>query len=313
MGRDRQLLVVKSTAELAPNDEVLEKIVYDLLQAKPPSTGRKILKKTAQFPLTPLSFATLLDKGIELYNSATQNDDPEAKGLVIESVKPLILELLRKLYNYDLESVFPEARIIKPNDPSLAKISCLTGKFRENIVYVAHPRQDDFFLPLAEFHSYLLQDKRGEFVRLASALGAKKIELLDSKIASREAEIGISIPEPSTMSTIGGEITASNRTEANFSLDAMFDSPTNYPAIPQNLRWFLQEPLWQAMAEARVDHWVNRFKVRFSYAQNFGITTKLEAKIADFGLQAGGSFSSMQQIEQEYLVEFFSKSEYKKS
>lgn len=101
-----------------------------------------------------------------------------------------------------------------------------------------------------------------------------------------------------------------NEQNSRFDLTASFEEATQPPRLPENMRWINHEPLWRAMAEARLSNWVDRFTVSFTYSEDFNITADLAGKISEFGLSAGGSFSKIEIIEQEYTVEFFPRSAY---
>ena len=98
--------------------------------------------------------------------------------------------------------------------------------------------------------------------------------------------------------------------DATFDLSIKAQVATAPPTLPDKLRWYKEEPLWVAMANARLRNWVTEFKVCFTYLQDFSINSNLIAKVSGIGLNIGGTFNNAVKIEQEYTVEFFSKDDY---
>jgi hypothetical protein len=187
-----------------------------------------------------------------------------------------------------------------------AQYTALRGRFDERVVYAEHPADPEHFVPLAVFHPHLVQEKRAELTRLAASLGAREIRLVDSSRRDRASSgsgDGV-VPVrgvPVDVKAGGGSRAATSET---FSLSARMPKPTHAPSVPEGLRWLSHEPLWQAMAETRLRQRAISFEVQFRYAHDFGVDGRLAAKLAGFGLSAGGSFSEMERIEQEYEVEF---------
>lgn len=224
--------------------------------------------------------------------------------------KATVIGLLRYIYSIDIKSALPDALNVQQNDLFLKELSCVDGNFSVNVVYAAHPADSKYYIRIADFHSYLLQDKRAEFVRLAASLGAKEIKLVDSKENSTGGKGSAYFKEPTSIADIGVDVGVNKISQDSFSLSAKFPVATKPPAIPNKLRWYWQEPLWQEMAEARMNRWLGEFNVRFTYSQDFNITSNLVAKISGLGLNAGGSFTDIQKVDQEYIVEFFPQTDY---
>jgi hypothetical protein len=51
------------------------------------------------------------------------------------------------------------------------------------------------------------------------------------------------------------------------------------------------EPLWQEVANARLDSGLRAFTLEVNYTDDFGINASLKAKIAGVGLEIGGTFT----------------------
>ena len=288
-----QLLVVAPNYGFNnPTDEFLESLAYKLMDAKRPA-GWEI----------PASFTE------PMYWLFVEKSKKE--GIRIDLNKPLVIDLLRRIYTRDFTAFLPEASIVKENDPILKKLSCADGEFKVNVVYVAHPADSKYFIRLANFHSYLLQDKLAEFINLAGSLGAKEITLVDSKKQNLAGKGSISWNDSqSILNNIGLDIEANKDSQNTINVFTKSSIATALPIIPNKLKWYFQEPLWQAMALARTRYWVDEFRIRFTYLQDFSINSNLNSKIQFLGLNAGGKFNDIHQFEQELIVKFFTKQEY---
>jgi hypothetical protein len=232
------------------------------------------------------------------------SSNPKQRGMGVRFSRRHIMPVLRKLGFANLDIVATGLCVYAPGAPQLQHLRSADGSFAPGVVYSSHPRDAGFFIRVAEYHPYLLQDKRAEFVRLAGALGAVRIKLTDGQKQKREANAHAKVERAGQH--LKGQFAEKERNEASFDLSATFEGTDVAPAIPPEMRWFSGEPLWQAMAEARMKHRAKTFKVRFSYEQDFDVSAELSGKLAIAGVSIGGHFSEFESVSQEYEVEFLS-------
>lgn len=302
MAIENQFLII-TDSEFEPSEDFLMELACKLLDAKPPSKlESKIMSLSKYYPFN------VSDIAFEISTNILKS--PEITGLYLAKSRPLIVKLMKALYSQNTQKFVPNTIILSPEDPKLNQLNCSDSFFIKNTLYVRHPADATYFLKVANFHSYLLQDKRGEFVRLAASLGASEIKLINKENKSQSTSANISISQLEKES-VNASLESKNNYSNNFNLSASFSTKTTLPKIPDNLRWFKYEPLWQAMAEARINNYVENFNVSFNYSEDFSINSEFVTKISGLGLSIGGNFYNMQRIDQEYIVKFFPYSAYK--
>jgi hypothetical protein len=303
MNHQQLLVMIPNQKDFQPSDDYLFELANQMLNAQKPSALRLGLNigRDVAIPFSG-SLSKLMQKDLPQH--------PEDRALLLISVKPLVVELLRKVYTNNVSGLMPEVSVVSASDSVLQKYQCIDGYFSANIVYARHPADPNFFIRVANFHSYLLQEKRAEFFRLAASLGAKTIRQSDLKKVESQGSVRAGVVEPTKAVNMNAESSFRNERDSRFDLAANFAEATSNPRMPENMKWINHEPLWQAMAEARLENWVDHFTLSFTYSQDFNITTDLVGKISEFGLSAGGNFSKIEVIDQEYTVEFFPRSAY---
>lgn len=296
MQNSQQLLVViPNTDSLRFTDRFLEEMIWEILMGDKSRPGsQNWVAKLATLMLDSIGAA----RGVAITHRQQ-----------IRDAMPILISLLKGIINRNPVAVFPEMRII--TDPQhLAGLTSVDDTFFNNMVYVAHPGKPSHFIRMADFHQYLLNEKRGEFVKLAALLGAKEIELVESHGSNKSTEANAGI-EGIEHIDANIKTRAKSTIDDKFEISAGFDEPPlGEPEIPTNLRWLRLEPLWEAMALARIERWVTTYKVGFSYTSDFSVNSDLSLKVQKLGLSCGGTFQSFQSIRQEYLVKFFPQSTY---
>jgi hypothetical protein len=317
-GTARQLLVVLPDGRYVPDDEHLEQLLYDLAEAKPPSKTHRVVAGTLNFVFRVKLESQLhnlardlrkLNKG-ELGDDALTDSAKEFRGAYVRSIMHVLKPLLKSLLAVNSDRALPDLRVYSEGEPRLAELSSADGRFLTNVVYSAHPGDQNFFVRLADYHSFLLNEKRGEFLRLAGALGAKSIRLAETDAREQKATATFAAGDGSAK--FESKLKMRDRTDSMFTLASEFDRPGTRvrPHVPDRLRWIQLEPLWSAMAQVRLANWQLKHRVVFDYSNDFSVDAKLAARVGTLGLSCGGSFHGAHSVRQEYEVEFFSRSEY---
>ena len=213
---------------------------------------------------------------------------------------------LGQVFRDDPSGLMPEAQTWSSDAVAEAGLRCMHGRFAEGHAYVAHPAADDLYALMGTAHDKLLADKRAEALRLAAALGAKSIRLVEAshKRIAGTARAGLEVPVKGVPVDVGAEAGVHAESSRDFSLESTFGPIRAVPCIPTKVHWYHHEPMWQAMAETRLSHDSLTFKMLFNYTDDFGIDASVAAKVAGFGYSLGASFSAMRRVEQEYEVEF---------
>lgn len=299
MDARKQLLVVSSgDATSVPSDEQLEKSVYTLLKVEPLSGISNAL-----MGYLDLTMGGVIGKTIS---------KDYAKNHAIKEAMPYMLDLLKSVYRTNTNLILPELQVFRASDIP-ENLSSVDEHFYVGIVYVAHPAQPNFYIRMADFHQYLIQEKRAEFVKLASALGAKEIRLVEKEKSQRgmSGEVSASVPQVGDSVDLGFHSASGSTIDTNFNIGVQgADVPYGFPKIPSGLKWLKMEPLWATMASARLENWITKYNVTFSYNSDFDINAELSAKILNTGLKCGGTFKAFRSIQQEYEVIFFPKDRY---
>jgi hypothetical protein len=66
--------------------------------------------------------------------------------------------------------------------------------------------------------------------------------------------------------------------------------PTRSPYIPDGLVWLPHEPLWQEVAQARLESGLDSFVIDVRSTDDYGVNAQLKVLVAKTGLEAGGAF-----------------------
>lgn len=154
------------------------------------------------------------------------------------------------------------------------------------VVYVGDPGIAGKYYPVSGFHRYMFQAKVAEAQKLLIGLGATEISIEYVEGFGREA--GGDLAVAGSEDAGGGSHATSNRRSRAES--TMRLAPTKPPHIPDGLVWFSSEPLWRAVADARLESGLLSYSLEVNYTEDFGINANLNAKIANVGLEAGGKF-----------------------
>lgn len=173
-----------------------------------------------------------------------------------------------------------------------AAIRLPPGHPREKVVYVGHPARPTEYLPVGQFHRHVFEDKVAEAMRLLMGLGAVSISV--EHIAGWDATSGLDIDVP-TIGNIkaGGKVVTTKQTGRRVMLEARLQ-PGSQPAIQPGLVWYGHEPLWRALAEARLAHGLQSFNLDVRYDDDYGIHAGLKVSVQKVGLELGADFENHQ-------------------
>jgi hypothetical protein len=171
-----------------------------------------------------------------------------------------------------------------------AQLHFPVGHPRRKVAYIGHPVDPPVYIPVADFHRFLFEHKVAEALRLIRSLGAVAVEVIrvEGWDQSVGIELGVALPDASKADI--GSSAAKERSSAHSVLSTMRLKPTQSPSVPEGLVWLPHEPLWQEVAQARLESGLDSFVIDVRSTDDYGVNTGLKALVAKAGLEAGGAF-----------------------
>lgn len=169
---------------------------------------------------------------------------------------------LMLLKNFDLEETHPLYHSVDTSLINLPEgMSFPVGHPIINNVYVVHPYNDKFYIPVEEHEEYLFNDRIDEFKTLVQAFGATEIKfskehrLKVNQNQSRSLDVNVDVG----IKAHGAKVNYNKTNEQNNYNDneltyetCQRSTPLLKPYIPENLVWYPKETTWQRMFKQRI-------------------------------------------------------------
>jgi hypothetical protein len=171
-----------------------------------------------------------------------------------------------------------------------AQLRFPVGHPRGKVAYIGHPVDPPVYVPVADFHRFLFEHKVAEALRLIRSLGAVTVEVVrvEGWDQSVGIEFGVSLPDAGQ--TEIGISAAQERSSARSVLSTMRLKPTQSASVPSDVVWLPHEPLWQEVAQARLESGLDSFVIDVRSTDDYGVNASLKALVTKVGLEAGGAF-----------------------
>lgn len=189
------------------------------------------------------------------------------------------------------------------------------GQFLRNVVYQRHLQASrQYYIPIHEFAEYMLDEKEQEFMGILQALGARSIQLYTKESNDQEIKARLQAGAGNVQFKVEG---ASNKAASllrgclrDFGVRPNFPKPV-FDAR-RNYLFYPREPKWQGLAEARLHSFLQSTKVVFEFNSLEFVSAGVMAKCAELGgLDGNGSSFQTISFSHEYVVEFFTESDYR--
>lgn len=183
------------------------------------------------------------------------------------------------------------------------------GDPEDGAAYLSNPVARDHYLRPAMANERLAQEKMTAFVRLAAALGAKRIVLVSADTEQRTASAKANIPLPEMAAQIGVTAHFASDGSASRQLYMEFDPPRGSPAVPDDLApWLRAEPVLRALADTRLNARPRLARAALSFgdtldfgADAMGTLTKLAGR----GVELGGTYRRVARSTFCFEIEYF--------
>jgi hypothetical protein len=175
------------------------------------------------------------------------------------------------------------------------KLHFPVGHPLDGVVYVGNPAVPSDYFTLADFHRQIFAHKINEAIALVSALGAQSMTVAARHGWSREFATRLNLTVPSDEIKVGGG--GQTDTRSNSSREVFYAAElkgSGDPRIPEDLRWYRDEPEWQSFARQRMEHDLREFTLHVRYEEDFSVTANVASEISSLGLNAGGTFERHQ-------------------
>jgi hypothetical protein len=158
------------------------------------------------------------------------------------------------------------------------------------VLYVGHPVDPPVYLPVAQFHTFLFEHKIAEALCLLRCLGAVTVNVVRVAGWDQDAGLHVSLPIPGAEEVQVGAAAGQQKKASNSIMSTMQLHPTGEPYLPTDLVWLPHEPLWQEVAQARLESGLTSFVLDVKSEDDYGVNASLKVLVAKSGLDAGGSF-----------------------
>lgn len=203
----------------------------------------------------------------------------------------------------------------KESDINFGEIDYCYENFRfppqhpqRGIIYSCPDYESDYYIPIAKFHEHSLKLKESAFIEMCAHLGAKEILLIDEVINGVKTEINIDVKGvPSKVGNIDGKIQnnyhSDNEEKSKFSIT--FPKPLSLNKTEFKSKWIDTEPRWKTIQKTRIENNTDKINAEFSYTDEMGIDTKLSVKLGEKGLNIGGKFNKIKEVNRKYQVTFW--------
>jgi hypothetical protein len=171
-----------------------------------------------------------------------------------------------------------------------AQLRFPVGHPRGKVAYIGHPVDPPVYIPVADFHRFLFEHKVAEALRLIRSLGAVTVEVVrvEGWDQSIGVELGVTLPDV-TQANVGVS-SSHERATGRSVLSTMRLKPTQSASVPPSLIWLPHEPLWQEIAQARLESGLDSFVLDVRSTDDYGVNASLKALVTKAGLEAGGAF-----------------------
>lgn len=158
-----------------------------------------------------------------------------------------------------------------------------------NTLYVGHPRAKTLYYPAAQFHRKLFEHKTAEAIRLLRSLGATRIKVESVEGWSSEffSELDLPLSAKGDQATV--EVSGNRGSESRILWEEHLPG-TRTPALPEDLVWYEHEPMWQSVADGRLNYRSKGFSLTVAYKDDYGINAKLDQKVLLTKITLGGKF-----------------------
>ena len=161
------------------------------------------------------------------------------------------------------------------------------GHPKSNALYAAHPVTPHRYIPMAEFHRSVFEQKVGELVLILTSLGAVslQVECIEGWGESMAGSLSIGLPS----ARIGVKGDGQQAVHRRILFKAQFRE-REIQELPRDLVWLPHEPLWQQVVHMRRSGALEDFAVCVDYRNDFGINVELVGSLKKMGIDVGGQF-----------------------
>lgn len=182
------------------------------------------------------------------------------------------------------------------------------GGPEDGAIYIATPCLVDHYLPPAVVNERLAQEKLSAFVQIASALGARRIDVKSGESLRTDTRTETDVPLPDAAAQVGLGVSFRSTTAFDRQVVAEFDKPTAALHVPEGLQgWLDMEPTLRAMVRTRLEGEPIRISVILQFGSMVDVGADLTARFAARGLKVGGAFRKVAASRWSFDVEFWPK------
>ena len=225
----------------------------------------------------------------------------EIKQHLEEQEQEYVSNFMSISYNQRKFLVFDSELRVLPNSFKVLSINnCPTdlqfteGHPIEKQIYICHPHNHKFYLPIDDYQLQLFYDEIKELCVLLQGLGAKRIEIKDSRESEEQSQQKRSLDAKAGGEykgfgvNVGGSLGYENEEYMKVRKELCriqeFSLGTTMPCVPEGLLWYNHRVDWQRIAQQRLNGTIHHHDYLSSSKSSMVSDMEKKALEADFNM-----------------------------
>lgn len=177
-------------------------------------------------------------------------------------------------------------------------------------IYFEHPLYNGMYLLPSKYSSTMCSEKESTFLRLAGALGAKRIQLEAIQTSDKNSVFGGKFSAKEVAGELGFSANFDKTGSVVKSIYKEFHKPLfSSPVIPKDLaEWVQYDSDLRTMAADRIEANAKMSKVRLEFSESTTFGVNIAGKMAARGFSVGGQTRTLTRSIWSFEVEYYDMS-----